>query len=84
MTSNTNTNEQGLAPWKRNAYLAGGILGLVAGALSAHLFVRTAQENSSDPDSPPESVTTLQMIAIGVAVLTLIRQIAELGRPRKR
>ncbi|MBN1966882.1 MAG: hypothetical protein JW910_19675 [Anaerolineae bacterium] len=63
--------------WKRQAYLIGAAIGLVLGLLSAYLFVRAAGETTDQ--SKPYRVGTGDAMRLTLAVLGLVRQIAELG-----
>ncbi len=77
------TSPPGVAPaspganWKTRAYLIGIILGLGLGLLSAYLFVRAAEENSSG--KTPQKIGTGDAMKLTLSLLNLIRQIAELG-----
>lgn len=56
-------------------YMLGGMLGLAIGTLAAFLFVRASEEN----DNQDLHISTIDMIKVAVAVLTIVRQIADLG-----
>jgi len=71
MDENTNTN------WKGPVYLVGGLLGAVAGFVSAYLYTRTADESA--PGTPPARVTTGDLFKLSLSAITLIRQISDLG-----
>lgn len=62
--------------WKRQAYLIGAFAGVVLGLLAAYLFVRAANEGDSEN---PGRIKTGDAMRLTLAVLGLIRQIAELG-----
>jgi hypothetical protein len=68
--------------WKSQTYLIGGTVGLVLGLLSAYLFARSAQENN--PDATPARIGTGDILRIGLATLTLIRQVADLSVDRSK
>lgn len=68
--------------WKSRTYLVGGAVGLGLGLLSAYLFARSAQENN--PDAAPAHVGTGDILRIGLATLTLIRQVADLSVDRSK
>jgi NhaP-type Na+/H+ or K+/H+ antiporter len=63
--------------WRTKAYLIGVILGLLLGLLSAYLYVRAAQENAKS--DKPRKVKTGDAMKLTLAILALVRQIAELG-----
>ena len=63
--------------WKTRAYIIGAIGGLIVGVLSAHLYVRATQENMMS--DTPEKVRTRDMMTLTLSIITLVRQIAELG-----
>lgn len=66
--------------WKSRTYVMGVSIGAVIGFTSAYLFVRSAEEN---PDTGrPEPIKTGTVISLLLAVLALVRQIAESGRSR--
>jgi hypothetical protein len=67
--------------WKSRTYVMGVGLGALVGMMSAYLFVRSAEEN---PESGrPEPIQTGTLISLLLAVLALVRQIAESGRRKK-
>lgn len=64
--------------WKRSTYMTGAALGLVIGLLAAYLFARTAEENPAQPR--PNRIQTMDALKLALALLGLIRQVAELGK----
>jgi hypothetical protein len=70
--------------WKTRTYATGASVGLVLGMLAAYLFARAAEEEADRNGGKPEKIGTMQLISIGLATLTLIRQIAELGKSGKK
>lgn len=70
--------------WKSQVYIMGGIIGTIFGLLSAYLFARAAEEDAARNGGVPEKIGTMQIISTSLAGLTLIRQIAELGKPNKK
>jgi hypothetical protein len=67
--------------WKSRTYVMGVGLGAIVGMMSAYLFVRSAEEN---PESGrPEPIQTGTLISLLLAVLALVRQIAESGKRKK-
>ncbi len=63
--------------WKTQIYIIGAVVGLLLGLLSAYLYVRAAKENSRA--EKPKKVSTGDAMKLSLSLLTLIRQIAELG-----
>ena len=68
--------------WKTRTYIVGWLLGTLLGLLSAYLFVRSAEEENNSPDEVSLSVGT--MLSLSLAILGLIRQIAEASKPKKK
>lgn len=67
--------------WKTKSYLTGIIAGATFGLLSAYLYTRSAEEEGSDKPNP---IGTMQLIGLILSALSLIRQIAESGKPPKK
>lgn len=65
--------------WKSRLYLSGAMMGAVVGFLSAYLFARSAQE---DENGKPQPIPTGTLIGLLLSVMTLMRQIAESGKPK--
>ncbi|GAB4572098.1 MAG: hypothetical protein Kow0077_10610 [Anaerolineae bacterium] len=65
-----------LLGWKTRTYLIGAVLGLLLGLLSAYLFVRAAEESSG---GQPKKIKTGDAMKMTLSILTLVRQIAEIG-----
>ncbi len=63
--------------WKTQTYLIGAIIGLALGLLSAYLFIRAAEENMKG--EKPRKVGTGDAMKLVLSVLTLVRQIADIG-----
>jgi hypothetical protein len=63
--------------WKNITYVTGAALGLVTGLAAAHLYTRAAEENSTD--GKPGKIESGDAFKIGLATVTLIRQISSLG-----
>ncbi|PMB48317.1 hypothetical protein CEN41_01940 [Fischerella thermalis CCMEE 5330] len=68
--------------WKSRTYIMGLILGAAIGLMSAYLFVRSAEENPET--GRPEPIQTGTLITLLLAILGLMRQIAESGKPRRK
>lgn len=62
--------------WKGKAYTISAGLGLAVGLLAAYLYVRAAEENGPEI---PRQIKTMDMIGLAVALLSIIRQITDLG-----
>ncbi|MFQ3647480.1 MAG: hypothetical protein SNJ54_16825 [Anaerolineae bacterium] len=68
--------------WKSRTYVMGVLLGAAVGLMSAYLFVRSAEENPET--GRPEPIQTGTLITLVLAILGLMRQIAESGKPRRK
>jgi len=75
----TNTDES--ESWKQRTYITGIAIGSLAGLFSAYLFARAAEENE---DGKPQQMSTGTLISLTLAVLGLVRQIAESGKQKKK
>ena len=69
--------------WKRRNYAIGISLGTALGFLSSYLYSRSAEEELPEGEKP-EPVPTGQMLGAVLAVLALVRQIAEMGKQPKK
>lgn len=67
--------------WRNRNYLLGVIVGGLMGVVSAYLFNRSADEANDDE---VQEISTPAMIGIALSAITLVRQIAESNRPRKK
>ena len=67
---------------KARIIMAGAALGAALGLLSSYLYTRAAEENENAEAGAP-AVSTRQLLGIVVAILGLLRQIAELGKAKK-
>ncbi|MEQ8677620.1 MAG: hypothetical protein RLP44_13515 [Aggregatilineales bacterium] len=77
-------NDENSISWKNQNYLKGTVLGLVAGVVGAYLYNRAAEEDADRNGGKPAPVQTGQLIALGLTALGLLRQITELGKPKKK
>ena len=77
------TNKTNSTNWKTQTYMMGIIFGIIFGLLAAYMFTRAAEEDV-ELNGKPQQLQAGQMIAIALASLTLIRQIAELGKAPKK
>ena len=84
MTQNStaNNNGQDTQSWKMRMYLIGAALGSAFGLISAYLFTRSAQENN--PSGKPDEIPTGQLVALLLSAMALVRQIAEMGKGKKK
>lgn len=62
--------------WKTQVFTVSGITGVVVGLLAAYLYVRATEENGV---SAPKQIKTMDMIGLAVTLLSIIRQITDLG-----
>ncbi|MCU0511767.1 MAG: hypothetical protein MUE40_04260 [Anaerolineae bacterium] len=67
--------------WQTRTYAVGMGLGALLGLIAAYLFNRAAAESE---DGKPQPIPTATLIGLVLSVITLIRQIAESGKPRKK
>ena len=66
--------------WRTRAMLAGGVLGSLIGVGAAYLYVRATEETSED--GTPRRMATREAVKLGMALLAIVRQLAELGARR--
>ncbi|MCY4464233.1 MAG: hypothetical protein OXE46_01710 [Chloroflexi bacterium] len=64
--------------------LTGLGLGALVGMLSSYLYARAAEENADAEAGTAESISTGQALAVLLAVLGVVRQIAALGKSEKK
>ncbi len=81
-SENGNTKES-LQERKTRIILMGAGIGAVLGLISSYLYARAAEEHGETESGNVGSVSTGQILAVLVAVIGLVRQIAELGKPKK-
>jgi hypothetical protein len=62
--------------WKPQVYLLGGLAGVIIGVLAAYFYARASEEISP---RQPSRIKTMDALKLGVALLSLIRQITDLG-----
>ena len=60
--------------WKMKAFLVGGVVGALLGVGAAYLYVSNVEESGEEPGVSPRDAVT-----VGVTVIGLLRQIANLG-----
>ena len=67
--------------WKTQTYLVGGLVGLAVGLLTAYFFARVSEETNKEG---PSRIGTIDGLKLAVAVLSIIRQITDLGAGSKK
>ncbi len=65
--------------WKLRVYLFGGLVGLAVGLLAAYFYARVSEENES---GQPNRIKTMDAMKLAVALLSVVRQITDLGAKR--
>jgi hypothetical protein len=78
--TNQETRPFDRSAWRRRTLLIGGGVGLLVGVLSAFLYLRAADEHIRKQGVPPPAGNG-ELIGLALAVLAVVRQISELGRP---
>ena len=78
-----NNDSRGAQDRKAGVMLAGLALGAALGLVSSYLYTRAADERDSAEGGQAEPVSVGQLLGIMLTVLGLLRQIAELGKPKK-
>jgi hypothetical protein len=69
--------------WKTKNYMNGAMIGLAVGMLGAYLYNRAREEEAERGGGEPSKMQTGQLLSIALAILSLIRQIAESGKSKK-
>jgi hypothetical protein len=59
--------------WRTKVLVSGGAIGALLGLVAAYLYM-----NATDEDEEPAGLSPTEMVAIGLAVLGVLRQIAAL------
>lgn len=68
---------------KTRIMITGISIGAVFGLVSSYLYTRAAEENDNPDAGKTESISTGQMLALLLAIIGVVRQISELGKPSK-
>lgn len=76
-------SNQNNGSWKKRVYVNGVIVGGLIGLLGAYLYARAAEEEAGRNGGTPTKLQTGQIISLALAILSLIRQITEAGKPKK-
>jgi ABC-type proline/glycine betaine transport system permease subunit len=83
MTTNLQNLQDKLMPKNEShvaTYGVGMLVGALIGIVAAYLYARAVDESRIDGDEI-KPLQVGQLIALALAVLGLVRQIAEMGRP---
>jgi hypothetical protein len=67
----------------RGSYVIGAALGAAVGLMATILYSRAAEEERL-AGGEPQRLQVAQMITLGLALLGVLRQITEMGRPTAR
>lgn len=65
--------------WQPRVYAVGGIVGLALGLLSAHLYIRSTEENPVAAATEPVTPSAGDAVRLGVALLGIVRTVTEWG-----
>lgn len=77
-----NQSQQTSLQERKNRIMLTGIgIGALFGLISSYLYTRAAEENDNQDAGKADSISTGQMLGIVLALLGVIRQISELGKP---
>ncbi|MDE2952213.1 MAG: hypothetical protein OXT68_15790 [Chloroflexota bacterium] len=76
-------NEENRLERKTRVLILGVGFGAIVGLISSYLYTRAAEENDNSDSAAPRTVSTGQLLAILLAILGVVRQVAELGKPKK-
>ncbi len=66
--------------WRPRVLVIGGLIGALVGLLSAYLYMRASEEQGSG--EAPATPDTGDAVRLGVALLAIVRTIAEWGTRR--
>ena len=75
--------QQSAGERKTRVIILGAGLGALLGLISSYFYTRAADENVDSEAGNANSVSTGQMLGVLLTVLGLVRQIAELGKPKE-
>jgi len=65
--------------WKTKLLLFGGIVGALVGVGAAYLYMRSVEAEEGGTALSPRRVKPTAAVSVGLSVLGLLRQIANLG-----
>ena len=74
MTDQLSTTQE--TNWKSQVYLVGALAGIVAGLLAAYFYARASEETGTNG---PSNIKSMDALSLAVALLSLIRQVTDLG-----
>ncbi len=74
------TPESRQSNWRARAYVLGAAIGSLLGLASAYMYTRAAEEDT-ERLGKPKRVQTGDLLGLGLALLAILRQVAELGKP---
>ena len=81
--ANNSQDSQSMTERKTRILIMGVGIGAICGLISSYLYTRAAEESDGADASASRSISTGQLLAVLLAVLGVIRQVAELGKPKK-
>ena len=61
--------------WKAKTLIVGGVVGALIGVGAAYLYIRNIEEAGEEPQ-----LGTKDALQLGVSVVSLVRQIANMGK----
>ena len=76
-------NEDNHLERKTRALILGVGFGAIVGLVSSYLYTRAAEESDGSDSAGPRAISTGQLLAVLLAILGVVRQVAELGKPKK-
>lgn len=76
-------SDQALQERKTRIIVIGAGLGALLGLISSYLYTKAAEEHGDSEAGPGGNISTGRLLAVLLAVLGLVRQIAELGKPKE-
>ena len=63
--------------------LLGVVAGALCGLLGGYLYSRAAEEHDEADGGAPGAISPGQLLGVFLAILGVIRQVGELGKPKK-
>lgn len=78
-----NTSVQSASEQRMRNLALGVGAGAICGLIASYLYSRAAEEQPEGDAGTPRSISTGQLLAVLLAILGVIRQVAELGKPKK-
>jgi H+/Cl- antiporter ClcA len=77
-------SKQSAPDWKMRVYVVGVLAGAVFGIFTSYLYARAAEEDHKGDKAEPRPPSTGELLTLGLALLGLVRQISELGKPPQK